>query len=287
MYKKRLIVFHQFDMSLENNVEGWNMPYAHLHEHYEIYILESGSRTVTVNGQLYETHAYDAVLFSPNCLHRSQGSTPYSGICIHFSEEYLKRHFTESSLRCLLQCFAQPCIHLEKEAFLQIREYADRFLPNKPDNFVILAAILRCMNQEAAKTARPAEEAAIPGPVAEHTQGSAAGRILQYIAEHYIFIRNIKMLSDTFQVSESYIFSVVRKYRKQTPKQYINQLRVQHACRLLEESDMRITEISENCGFDSSGYFIRVFKQAMNCTPGAYRQKRRYSPQSSESGANE
>lgn len=46
-----------------------------------------------------------------------------------------------------------------------------------------------------------------------------------------------------------------------TPVRFLNDLRVQKACRMLCETQLSITRIALDCGFESSQYFARVFKQ--------------------------
>jgi AraC family L-rhamnose operon regulatory protein RhaS len=46
-----------------------------------------------------------------------------------------------------------------------------------------------------------------------------------------------------------------------TPIRHLNRLRVQRACRLLRETQRPITRIAMDCGFESSQYFARIFKQ--------------------------
>lgn len=53
--------------------------------------------------------------------------------------------------------------------------------------------------------------------------------------------------------------------------QYINVLRISHACRLLIGSDCRIIEIAYACGYNSLRNFNRVFLRMVGVTPSQYR----------------
>ncbi|WP_322608250.1 XylR family transcriptional regulator [Pontiella agarivorans] len=55
----------------------------------------------------------------------------------------------------------------------------------------------------------------------------------------------------------------------------IRQLRINHARRLLAETDESVTVIAEACGFSSYNYLNRVFKQATGLTPSQYRSEQR------------
>ena len=52
-----------------------------------------------------------------------------------------------------------------------------------------------------------------------------------------------------------------------TVVEYINRLRIQHAYKLLQETDLSVATISRQVGFDTVIYFNRVFKKMLGETP--------------------
>jgi transcriptional regulator GlxA family with amidase domain len=52
---------------------------------------------------------------------------------------------------------------------------------------------------------------------------------------------------------------------------YVLTLRLEHARRLLETTDLPITAVARLSGFRSSDYFHHAFARAFQTTPGAYR----------------
>ena len=53
--------------------------------------------------------------------------------------------------------------------------------------------------------------------------------------------------------------------------EYLTQIRLDNACKLLQDGSLRINEIAQLCGFANAGYFARVFKKAYGKNPGTYR----------------
>ncbi|WP_406510905.1 helix-turn-helix domain-containing protein [Streptomyces sp. NBC_00212] len=58
-----------------------------------------------------------------------------------------------------------------------------------------------------------------------------------------------------------------------TPVQYLTELRVDTACRLLTTSNELISQVGSRCGFPNPGNFARVFKKHLGCSPLQYRQR--------------
>jgi AraC family transcriptional regulator of arabinose operon len=68
-----------------------------------------------------------------------------------------------------------------------------------------------------------------------------------------------------------------RLFQSQTghsPIDYFIQLKVQRACRLLDNSGWLITDVSREAGFDDQFYFSRVFRKVMGLSPAEYRKRR-------------
>ncbi|SHJ11096.1 AraC family transcriptional regulator [Pseudozobellia thermophila] len=67
-----------------------------------------------------------------------------------------------------------------------------------------------------------------------------------------------------------------RYFKKKTRKsftQYLNEIRLRHACRLLIEGNMQIATICYQSGFNTLTNFNRQFKALLNCTPSEYMEK--------------
>lgn len=58
-----------------------------------------------------------------------------------------------------------------------------------------------------------------------------------------------------------------------TPARYVEQSRLEHARRRLEESDLSLQKITDLCGFKSVEVMRRLFKRKLGVSPGLYRQR--------------
>ena len=71
-------------------------------------------------------------------------------------------------------------------------------------------------------------------------------------------------------LSTSHLSLLFHKKTYYSPLQYLNHLRIQKACQLLDFTDMKINQISPKIGFEDSLYFTRIFKKNMGLSPSEY-----------------
>lgn len=268
MKPKRSFMTKDLAISQESHSEGWTMPYMHYHDSYEMYILESGCRIVTIGDNEYSVGAHDVTLFNKNIPHTSRGDTPFAGICIHLLDRFVDFHFTKNAKKILLECFNYTVIHLNDEEFAAIKNIADNFVVKSEHNFMKLAQIADILSV-AAKRSEEYVSNQKQNPV------SKAKLIIQYVNDNYIFINNITDIMDHFGVSESYVFKVFKQEYNTTPKKYLYQLKLNNARHWLENRDTTIKTIAFESGFECYEYFIRLFKEKMGCTPTEYRNRYR------------
>ncbi|WP_051279622.1 GlxA family transcriptional regulator [Chitinilyticum aquatile] len=70
--------------------------------------------------------------------------------------------------------------------------------------------------------------------------------------------------------------TLIRRFRSVlgvTPLQYLQKLRLHHACRQLQHGDTAIEQIVTECGYEDLSAFRRLFKREMSCTPAEYRSR--------------
>jgi two-component system response regulator YesN len=111
------------------------------------------------------------------------------------------------------------------------------------------------------------------------TRAAAAGgqalvdRALDYLAQHYLeYGLSLVAVSEVLGVNDSYLAHIFTTIVGQRMHAYVLQLRIQHACRLLLQTDDPIKQVGHESGFGRADVFRRTFRQHMGVTPGVYRQ---------------
>ena len=97
--------------------------------------------------------------------------------------------------------------------------------------------------------------------------------ILQYIDKNYTDKIQISELSKLIHVCDDRMIRLFKEVTGETPVEYILNLRVEQALKLLMEDKLSIAEIAEKTGFGSATYMTRVFKQKLGLTPGKCKHK--------------
>ena len=100
--------------------------------------------------------------------------------------------------------------------------------------------------------------------------------ILSYIHEHYLDDNfSVKYLAAYFETSISNISHFFKKNVGVSISQYIDQIKLDKAKELLENSDSKISEIAKMLRYNNSTVFIEMFKKYEGMTPGGYRENMR------------
>jgi two-component system response regulator YesN len=97
-----------------------------------------------------------------------------------------------------------------------------------------------------------------------------------YIEENYQDQNlNVNSLSYRLGITPPYLSTLFKNEHHQNISDYITEVRVRNAKKMLEETDETIVNVAKKTGFNSDISFIRVFKKVVGMTPGTYRTEKR------------
>jgi AraC-like DNA-binding protein len=75
-------------------------------------------------------------------------------------------------------------------------------------------------------------------------------------------------------LSPSHFHRRFREVFRETPNQYLQRKRLEHAGRLLERDDFSVTDVCLETGFESVTSFSGLFRRSFGCSPREYRQRK-------------
>lgn len=98
---------------------------------------------------------------------------------------------------------------------------------------------------------------------------------VDYIEKNYASYISLESVAEQVFLNPVYLSYLFKKVTGVKFTEYLNDYRMKKAVELLENSSLKIGEISTNIGYKDSRYFSEVFKKKMGMTPNEYRNKKK------------
>lgn len=98
---------------------------------------------------------------------------------------------------------------------------------------------------------------------------------LEYMQQHFRENITLETLALITGYSRLHVLRLFKQELGQTPHQWLTAIRLEHAKKLLSDTNQNIDLIASSCGFSSVSHFKILFRQTTNCTPGIYRRNTR------------
>lgn len=106
------------------------------------------------------------------------------------------------------------------------------------------------------------------------TQGTLAGQIRKYITTDYASIEDLASVAERFHISREHLSRIFTKATGETAVSFLQNCRVEASMNLLLNTDLTISEIAFQCGFQNANYFAKVFRKKLSKSPQDYRTKK-------------
>lgn len=101
----------------------------------------------------------------------------------------------------------------------------------------------------------------------------AVSRAREYIEEHYAQELTLQTVADVVGISPGYLSTLFSRYFKCGFVDYLNKIRIEHACYYLKQDYFKSYEIAYKVGYRDEKYFARVFKKVRGMSPSEYRKQ--------------
>ena len=105
------------------------------------------------------------------------------------------------------------------------------------------------------------------------SQRALVQEVIAYIESNYSYrIRADEIAANMF-FNRNYIAKLFKQETGRSIREFVSQIRIREACRLLAATDTSIAEIAAACGFVDMKAFYQFFKKHTGCTPKTYRNQ--------------
>lgn len=231
----------------------------HMHIVIEMMYLFSGSVSVTVENETFTLEQGDIFIVFPNQVHSYESTD-----C--------------KNLMLLLPTTALGTLASSIQGKRPLRYY---LRASEVPTYVssVLEALYRLRRTAGPEEQEALAHAAFAGAIArvgltdaKNTQPTIIGRAMESIAEAYRQPITLQWLSQKLGVSKCYLSRELNAFLKMGFREYVNCLRTDYAKNLLKRTNLSITEIALESGFDNPRTFNRAFHSVTGMTPREYRK---------------
>lgn len=255
----------------------------HWHRELELIVVESGQMELVIQGQSFLLHSGMVLLIPPNVLHTAyrlpEKDCCFS--CIVFAPEFIAGMAQETIRQELLEPLFVSEFHEDllitsqvadvlglSEAVHQLLEALDQkeqAVQQLRVKGLLLLILATLFEQKGGISPN--------NKLSQKLQQDREKIILGYMADHLAEKITLAELASQLNLSKEQFSRFFRQAFRRSPLQYVTQMRLQKACRLLLQGDLTMSEVAEACGFDNSNYFARVFKQHFAMSPTDFQKK--------------
>ncbi len=252
----------------------------HWHDDFELIYCTSGQIQVTLWGHAYTLRAQDLIVVLPHAVH----SIEQSGIA---GGEYFNILFNPSLFKGTAE---DPCYDKYVLPFLNGEKTMDCYYPSgSPFNRTVSPSILSMYDNR--KESYSTLELVIKSNLfllLHHmnqysTAATSDNRSLQlsysrlknalyYVQRFYDHDISIREVSEQCGFSESHFMKLFKELAGMSFNAYLVNYRLELAAKQLAETDYKVIDIAENCGFHNHSYFTRAFQKKYRKTPLMYRK---------------
>lgn len=109
-------------------------------------------------------------------------------------------------------------------------------------------------------------------PEVEHSPHIELVRnVIAFLVNHYKQKLVLQDIANHVGVSSYYLERLFKKETSETPRQYLEKIRIDKAAHLLISTELTSLEICYEAGFRSPSNFYKVFRSLKQCSPSEYR----------------
>ena len=235
----------------------------HVHEIIEVVYITDGSIELGIGQQLYDMDKGDFAIIFPNIIHYAKSMTGKENkvVYIHLEPAMFPFYYTE------VQKYKPKDPVIKKEKVYPDIVYAVKSLVNKKESTAMLMQAYTQMI-----LARVFSEMELIDQSIKDSERLVYSAV-EYVADNFRNEISLEKMAYELCVSKYVLSRMFAKTFHRNFNKYVNDIRLDYAASVIENSMESITNICLDSGFESQRTFNRVFKERYQMTPREYRYK--------------
>lgn len=244
-------------------------------EDYEIHYMQSGECDFFIEDRIYAMRAGDVVLLDQEALRHIDETGDQTRIVMEIHPcvmEWLKQMLPHIGIPALFGG-QFPLLRLTPALRDRVEPVLTQMMEESTERQEGWESIYRTLLAQFFALIRRALDQALPAEGVSHSRiHDRLSRICRCIREQYARPLPLEAVADAYDVSPCYLSRMFKKMTGMSFSRYRNAVRVSCARAFLIQSRMPISAVAEQCGFESTTHFGRVFKEILGTTPLKYRK---------------
>ncbi len=255
----------------------------HCHTECELNFTEHASGVRRVVGDSAEVIGdFDLVLITGKELehvweHHECKSKDIREITIHFSQDFFSKDLINKnqfdSIRKMLDK-AQRGLAFPMQAIMKVYNRLDKLAFEEQGFYAVLHFMSILYELSLCDDAKVLSSSSF-AKIETYSDSRRVQKVQRYIAEHYQEDIRLNTLADLVGMTPVSFSRFFRLRTGRTLSDYIIDIRLGSATRLLVDSQRTIAEICYDCGFNNLSNFNRMFKRKKGCSPKEFRDNYR------------
>lgn len=250
---------------------------VHFHPEYELNLVLNAKGKRIIGDSIKEFDAPDLVLIGPNTPHAwTADSKNAQVVTIQFHPDFPSDQFLSRKVALPIRELLEQSTLGVKFSEQTTRESIDRIMQlSAKTGFDTVLEMLSLLYDLA--TSRNRISLSTSSYVRQHDTAKSRRikQVNQYLLDN--LDENIKIgdVAELVNMSPSAFSHFFKKRTQRSFTEYLSELRIGAAARLLIDSEKNIAEICYECGFNNISNFNRTFKAQKGCTPSEFRTQQR------------
>ncbi len=255
----------------------------HFHKEYELVMINKSSGTKFIGDSVSHFDEGDLTLIGSNIPHLLRNDEEFyiknmkpggaSSIYIHFTKDFLgTRFFDIPEMKLVQRLLERSSLALEiagKTKKYAIGRLHDMYNENPTQQLLSLLEILIKLSQS-----RELKPLLSPGYLVNNSGDTdKINKVFEFIMKNYTEEIYVQKIASKLNMSVASFSRYFKHHTGKTFSDYVTEIRIGHACRLLMENDHSISEISYKSGFDNLSNFYRHFRKITGIIPKEYRSR--------------
>lgn len=105
-----------------------------------------------------------------------------------------------------------------------------------------------------------------------HSAGIAVRMVMDNFGDSNL---RLERIADSLYISKSHLSSLFKEFTGESFSTYLRNVRLEHACKLLRESNMTVEQIANACGMRDMPSFYKNFQNYTGKTPSQYKENKK------------